>query len=427
MHFPGRRPLPDTPRGSTVLLLLASLTAAAQPVLTERQFVERVLASGLDARVAEGEAAFGRAEAVGVGRWPNPSLEWQRESARLEGGERETQDIVAASVPLVLSGRLGLEAESAEQGARAAEARRDQARLRLWNEATRAFAAALGAQERRAILADSLAAMKRLEVAIAAREKAGEAAGYDHLRVSIEASMVEDLLRGAVLDERKHEAEALRLLPPGSGELPPLQGPLVVDRPLPTREELLSALEARPDVRAWELEARSAELARRAAARGWIPEPTLNAGAQLLGVGQPGASTGYVVGLALPLPLFQHRQGEAARAEARRELAEAWRAALLHAARVRLAAAHDEVTGRRERLALHRSSVLERTGELRRIAEAAWRGGSADLLVLMDAERASREARLAAVELSVSAIEAEVDLLLLAGVPMDAEPRSTAR
>jgi cobalt-zinc-cadmium efflux system outer membrane protein len=410
----------------SLLLLLTSVAASAQPALTEREYVERVLASGLDVRVAEAEASLGRAEVVGVRRWANPVLEWQRETVRLGGGTREIQDIVSASMPLVLSGRLGLAAKSAEQGARAAEARRDSARLRLWNEATRAFASALGAQERRAIIADSLATLRRLESVIAAREKAGEAAGYDHLRVSIEVAMVEDLLRGAALDERKQKAEVLRLLPPGFGALPPLQGTPRVERPLPPREEVLSALETRPDVRAWELEARGAELARRAAARSWIPEPTVNAGAKLVDVGQPG-TTGYVVGLALPLPIFQHGQGEAARAEARRVLAESQRAALLHAARIQLTAAYDEVSGRRERLERYRATVVEHTEELRRVAEAAYRGGSADLLALVDAERAFREARLAAVELSVSTTEAEADLLLLAGTPVEGEPRSTPR
>ncbi len=427
MRLLRRRPTRATTLGSTALVLLLSVAASAQPALTERQYVERVLATGLDARVAEGEAALGRAEAVGVGRWPNPTLEWQRETVRPGGGSRETQDILSASVPLVLSGRLGLEAESAEQGALAAEARRDLARLRLGNQATRTFLTALGAQERRAILEDSLAALRRLEEAIAARERAGEAAGYDHLRVSIEAAMVEDLLRGAALDERLRKAEALSLLPPGSGSLPPLQGPLGEARPLPSSEEVVAALEARPDVRALTLEARGAELARRAAGRGWLPEPTVNAGAKRVDLGQPGGEPGYVVGLALPLPLFQRGQGEAARAEARQTLAEAQRTALLHAARFRIATAYDEARGRRERLERHRSTVLERTEELRRIAGAAYRGGSADLLMLMDAERASREARLAAVELSVSVSEVEAELLLLAGAPVGTEPRSTSR
>ncbi len=412
---------------SPALLLLASVALSAQPSLTGREYVERVLASGLEARVAEREVAVGRAEVVGVRRWPNPSVQWQRESARRGDGTQESQDIVAASVQLVLSGRLGLEAESAALGARAAEARRDEALLLLRYEATRAFARALEAQERRAILEESLSALRRFEAALAAGEKAGTVAGYEHLRASIEVATVEDLLRGAMLEERMLKAEVLRLLPPDFGALPPLQGPLVEEGSLPSRERLLSALEARPEVRAWELEAKSAELARRAAARGWIPEPTVTGGAQFLDVGQPGAVTGYVVGLSLPLPLFQRRQGEAARAEARRELAEARHASLLHTARIRLAAVHDEATGRRERLALHRTTVLVRTEELRRAAEAAWRGGNADLLIRVDAERASREARLTALELALSVVEAETGLLLLTGASEGAEPRSTPR
>jgi len=412
---------------SPALLLLASVALSAQPSLTGREYVERVLASGLEARVAEREAALGRAEAVGVRRWPNPSLQWQRESARRGDGSLESQDIVAASVQLVLSGRLGLEAESAALGARAAEARRDQALLLLRYEATRAFARALEAQERRALLEDSLVTLRRFEAALAAGEKAGEVAGYEHLRVSIEVATVEDLLRGTMLEERTRKAEVLRLLPPDFGALPPLQGPLVEEGALPSREHFLSALEARPEVRAWELEAKSAELAHRAAARGWIPEPTVTGGAQFLDVGQPGAVAGYVVGLSLPLPLFQRRQGEVALAEARRELAEAQRASLLHTARTRLAAVHDEVKGRRERLAFHRTTVLGRTEELRRAAEAAWRGGSADLLIRVDAERASREARLTALELALSVVEAETGLFLLAGASDGTEPRSTPR
>ncbi|HLM46812.1 MAG TPA: hypothetical protein VK458_23270, partial [Myxococcaceae bacterium] len=65
--------------------------------------------------------------------------------------------------------------------------------------------------------------------------------------------------------------------------------------------------------------------------------------------------------------------------------------------------------------------------ELRRAAEAAWRGGSADLLIRVDAERASREARLTALELALSVVEAETGLFLLVGASEGTEPRSTPR
>ena len=260
------------------------------------------------------------------------------------------------------------------------------------------------------------------------RERAGEASGYERLRIEVEAASVEDALRGAQVDERQAQANALRLLGPEVKALPALQGTLAPERVLPDGAALLAELESkRADVRALALEARGAEAARRAAARGWIPEPTVTAGAQFLDVGQPGAGAGYVVGLALPLPFFQRRQGEAARAEAQRELAEARRATLLHAARSRLTVALDAVVARRERLARHRQDVLARAEELRRIASTAYRGGSADLLVLVDAERAAREAQLKAVELALDAVEAETDLLLLAGAYDGAMPGSPSR
>jgi cobalt-zinc-cadmium efflux system outer membrane protein len=412
---------------STALVLLAG-GASAQPVLEEQQYVEQVLEGSLEARVAEREAALGRAGRVGAGLWPNPALSWQREQAGSGGRAGERQDAVMASVPLVLSGRLGLEAEAAGQQAQAAEALLMRARAELRHEATRTFAVLLATQERRATLEASLAALKRLAEVIAARERAGEAAGYERLRIELEAAAVADAFQGAVLDERQARAQALRLLGPQVAALPTLQGTLGAERPLPEEAALRAGLETqRADLRALSFEARSMEAARRAAGRSWIPEPTLQGGVQLLDTGQPGAGTGYVVGVALPLPLFDRGQGEAARAEARRELAEARRAALLHAAQSRLSGALEAVSGRRERLARHRAEVLARAEELRRIAMAAYRGGSAELLVLVDAERASREARLTAIELAVAVVEAETDLLLLAGVHDGASPRSATR
>jgi cobalt-zinc-cadmium efflux system outer membrane protein len=378
--------------------------------------MERVLTVGLEARVVEREAALERAGAVGAGLWPNPAFEWQRERASSGRRQGESQDVLMASIPLVLSGRLGWESEAARQGTQAAEARLAWARAELRHEATQAFATVLAARERQALLEESSARLRSLAEAIATRERAGDAAGYDRLRIELEAEAVRDALRGASLDVRQAEAEALRLLGPEVASLPALQGSLGSERPLPDGAALLARLdERRGDVRALTHEASSAEAAQRAASRSWIPEPTVSVGTQLLDVGQPGAGGGYLVGVALPLPLFDRQQGEAARATARRELAQARRAALLYTARTRLSVLLEGVSARRERLARHRAEVLARAEELRRIAATAYQGGSADLLVLVDAERTAREARLATVALAMSLREAESDLLLLAG------------
>lgn len=397
------------------LLLLAGGVQAQQAALTEDRYVALVLLHSLEAQVVAGEAALGRTEAVGVGLSPNPSVEWQRES----GGGGSTggrQDMIFASVPLVLSGRLGLEREAASRGALAAAARADRALAELRWQATRAFSAVLAAKQSRHILAASYQALQELTQMVQAREHAGSAAGYDRLRMEVERASIEGLLREAIAREKRAAAEALRLLGPSVRVLPPLEGMLPAPRALPSLSSLAAELPSRrADARALALQAESAESARRAAARGWLPEPTVNAGVQLLDLGPQGHETGYVVGISLPLPLFQRRQGEQARAAAERDLANARHAGLLHAAQTRLASAFDEVTSRRDQLARHRSEVLAKTAELRKIAGAAYRGGSSDLLVLVDAERAAREAELVAIDLAAALVEAETDLLFASG------------
>jgi outer membrane protein, heavy metal efflux system len=416
--------------GSIAVALLCAGAALAQAPLTEREYVERVLSVGLEARVVEAEAALARAESVGAGRLPNPSVGWQRERAGSGARAGETQDIFAVSVPLVLSGRLGLEREAARSSAGAGEARAAQARSQLTREATRAFAALLAAGQRLRILETSHAELRTLAQAIAARERSGDAAGYDRLRIELEMASTESLMHAAHEAEREAQAQALRLLGPQVRALPEVAGELPAARPLPDVAALQARLaEARADLRALSLEAQGAQAAARASGRRWIPEPTVTAGAQLLDVGREGEGRGYVVGLSVPLPLFEHGQRESASAQARARLAEARHEALLHSARLGLDTAAHEAEARRERLQRHRTEVLARAEELRRIAGAAYRGGASDLLVLVDAERAAREARLAAIDLGLAVVDAETELLLLAGAydTRAAEPRSTNR
>jgi cobalt-zinc-cadmium efflux system outer membrane protein len=399
---------------TTILCSTAEAAAQSGSSLDVHRYVEAVLRAGLAARVAEAEAAAGRAEGIGVGAWSNPALGWQRESAG--SNPADTQDIVSLSWTLALSGRLGLEREAARQGAEAASARLDRARAELRYLAEQRFYAVLAARRRKDVLAFSLSAMRGMASTIATREKAGDASGYERLRMGLEAAVVEDLMRRAAIEERTAQAAALALLGTEVTTLPRFTGSLT--DAVTAENELLAKQgleERRGDLRALALEARSAAAAAQAGDRGWIPDPTLTAGAQVLRIGQENASRGYVVGLEVPLPLFQRRQGESARAAARKNLAEARGAALRREVQARIEALAAEVVERRARLEMHRKDVVGPAEELRRIANSAYRGGASDLLVLVDAEAAAREAALSSIDLAVELIEARAQLLLLNG------------
>ncbi len=400
---------------TTVLtgLLLLVTTAGSTSALDEQRFVERVLSAGLASREVEAEAALERAQSSGAGLWPNPSLGWEREGA----AQAPAQDKLTASVPLVVSGRLGLERESADLRRQAAEARRSRARALLRRRAIGAFAAARAAQERARILEGSRAALSELTRAIAAREKAGDAAGYERLRIELEGATVDSALRDAQLDRSRAEAAARLLLGPGTAPLPALAGELAPPRELPPLAALDAGLEPRrSDLRALALDADAATRARSAASRSWVPDPVIGGGALLAGGG-----AGYTATLTVPLPLLQHGQREGAVASAEETLARTRRALALEEARSTLDVDHGAALARREQLERHRREVVTRARELRQTAGAAYRGGGADLLILVDAERALREAQLREVELATLTTAAEADLLLLAGL-LDADP-----
>ena len=84
----------------------------------------------------------------------------------------------------------------------------------------------------------------------------------------------------------------------------------------PPTDALVDRVGSRPDLRALGEEAGAGDLDARAAGRWWLPDLTLSAGYK--GVGVAGEQlNGYIAGIAIPLPVFDRNQDEAARAEGR--------------------------------------------------------------------------------------------------------------
>ena len=215
----------------------------------------------------------------------------------------------------------------------------------------------------------------------------------------------------AALDRNRTRLAAL-LGKPGMGDgevvgtlLPP---------PLPALDTALAALEQRPDLLMLSRRADAADLERRAAARGWVPDITLGVGAKRSdnGIFQ---DNGAIVTLSIPLPLFDRQQAEEKRAAA---------AALNARAEYGLARsrAAGEVRGLQRQLeqlaqaaTAYRATAIAASTELLRIAEAAYQGGESTVLELLDAYRGALEAELTALDLEWKAREARIDHDLLTG------------
>ncbi len=389
--------------------------ASAQPVpLTREAFVAQVLRTGLAARALDAQVAVAGAAREAAGQWLNPTLAWERSAAVTGRRADESQDEFALRVPLVLSGRLGLEREAAAASAESAGLHGDWAREALGRDARLAFDAVLAARARAAVLEEAAAAVEALGQVVAAREKAGESAGYERLRMELEAALVADLHTAAVLERTRAESAAGAMLGSPDGVLPALAGDDWAETPqtLPSgppiaercgREGALQSGSGRRD--------RPRGRPRR---RG-VPDPVVTAGAQLLDAADSGRGAAYVVGVEVPLPFFDSGEPAAEVERARARAAEAARLETVRQAERMQALARDTLDAKRARLATHRTTVLARAERLRELALGAWKAGGADTLTLLDAQRAARDARLAALDLALDARNAETDLVYTLG------------
>jgi cobalt-zinc-cadmium efflux system outer membrane protein len=379
-------------------------------------FVSLVLDQGLAAKLAASRSAEAGAAVDAAGLWPNPAIGLSRDHNVVGGRAGESDDQLSVSIPLVLSGRLGLEHEAAVGRAAAARASLDRARGTLRHEATAAYIGAVAARRRAEVIATALVALDEIARVVAAREEAGEAAGYDRARIELERARVQDEHRAAVADHASARATAARLSGKTVKDLPAFADALTPPQASDQAAELLASIsKRRADLRALDLRAEAADRSADAAARRIFPDPVIKAAPTLQDLGSPTWGAGYSVGVSVPLPVFDRGQGTARVARARRDRLVVQRETLLASASARLPAAAAALDAQQEMLRRHDVDVVQRANELTTIVETAYRAGGATLLALVDAQHAQRQALLRSVDLTLRARLTDNDVRLLAG------------
>jgi cobalt-zinc-cadmium efflux system outer membrane protein len=342
-----------------------------------------------------------RAEVPAAGLWPNPELSFTREES---AGTVET--FANLSVPIVLSGRLGLERDSSKRGLTAGEEAARQDLVSLRGRVRDAFLSLLQAQQTGSAMEAGRSRLLELVQALRLREREGESSGFDRIRAERELADLEaDLLqaRGDLEGARSALAALVALPVDGLSAV----GTLDPSGALPDREALRSRAQARGDLLALDAQAARADLLAKAAHRRAVPEPAITVGRKTTEAGGP-EDSGPVLGLALAIPLFDRGQGLRGTATAEAALLRARREDLARQVAAEAEAAYAEVVTRRDAEA--RYAAAGDPEELITIARAAYDGGAMRILELIDAYHTALAARLRLLELSASARKAEVRL-----------------
>lgn len=380
--------MPFKPTRSLALICLLSASAFAQAGqgLTLNQALDAAFADNPDLAAVRQELGIAEGERRQAGLMPNPELSWEREDTR-----RDTSTTtVMLSQALELGGKRGARVEVAKAGQDIARLELERQGNGLRADVTQAFHAALRAQTAMELAEQSRALTERGLRVVQARVAAGQSSPVEATRAEVQLAQAQAQLRRAEAD-RVVAWQALARLT-GSADLAftQLDGSGLLPGPAPQAEVLLGKVEQTVEWRlaAAQIERGEAALGSEKAQR--IPNLTVSLGSQY---SREDRERVNVVGLSMPLPLFDRNQGNVLAASRRADQARDLRNAVELRLRSDTRSALSQWT-----VAMAEVNAYDRTilPSARQAVDTAMRGferGKFAFLDVLDAQRTLIEAR----------------------------------
>lgn len=299
----------------TSCLLSGQIYAASE--LTLSQALEQAQSNNPNMAAANWQVDISQAERKQAGLIPNPELSWEVEDTRSD--TRTTT--VQLTQPIELGGKRGARVEVAERGIDIASLGLEQNRNALRADVIQAFYGALQANMRFELAKESQEIAQRALTIAQGRVKAGKVSPIELTRAQVQLAEIEleasralkDLgIANARLQLVMGEDGRLQVQPQGDAtRLPSLPPTLVLLNALSVSAELRSAKSA--------IERQDASFELERAQR--IPDLNVSLGSQYSSADRERVN---VVGLSMPLPLFNRNQGNilaaARRADQSRDL-----------------------------------------------------------------------------------------------------------
>ena len=348
--------------------------------------------------------------------YANPVMEWRQENL----GSPLPRDVFATiAQPLDVSGRRLAVRASARDVARRADADSTSVMRDVEANAARAFWQASLARALLVLAEEQRVDAERLAQLEADRAREGAIAEVSAMRTAIErdrARVAEASARAAWIHAAADLARSAAVPPESLPPIPVMQAMLPAMQAAPTVQAAVEhALVSRSELAALQAAEDAARHRVAAERRAALPDVVVQAGRK--------QTQGYatnVIGVAVPLPLFNRNMPARERAAGELDVVHAERRAVEQMVRTSVAAA---VESYRVLHAAHPTgidSVVANAIEVAAIANAAYAAGGTSLLELLDARRARAETLTAALRWVAGVRIAQIDLLRAVGAsPLD--------
>jgi outer membrane protein TolC len=317
--------------------------------------------------------------------------------------------------PLPVSGRRGLEVQSASALTAATSSRAEDELRRARADLRLVFSNLLFAQQRERALTQARDHLRDLAGILSKREAAGEAAGFDRLRAEREVLDLDADRAAAAIDRARAQAMLVAFFA-GSMDASTVVavegngGPL----DLPEVATLIERAEStRGELQALRHELDAAQLSLRAADRRLVPEPEILIGRKSSSVSN--GRSGGVLAVQAVMPLFDRAHGDRALAQARAAQADARTSAFRVALGAEITSLRNAAIERRRIADVYRDTAVTSADQVEHIAQVSYDAGERTILEVLDAYRTSATARVRQAALDHAARESEIELEFASG------------
>jgi cobalt-zinc-cadmium efflux system outer membrane protein len=371
----------------------AQVVTEPNGILTLQQAHALALMHNPQLRAFAWEVRAAEARQLQASLGPNPEIDVEMEEV---AGSGDRNGFDGAETAVVLSQTIELGNKRTKR-VEVASLQKDLAgwdyqanRLDVFTQVTKSFVGVLAAQQKSNLAQDLVKLSRKVLNTASQRVQAGKDSPVEKTKAEIALANAE-----IEFEKSKNDLEAARieLSINWVGRTPVFEkadGKLDSISPAPALEELTNSINSNPDMARWAVEMDQRDAALKLAKANAVSDVTVGGGVQHFNETDESA---FIVGLSIPIPLFNRNQGQVlearyaiAKARAQRRAVEASIHTALSSAYATLTSAYTEATGLKEK-------VLEGAQSAFDAANEGYRAGKLDFLVVLDAQRTLFEAK----------------------------------
>jgi cobalt-zinc-cadmium efflux system outer membrane protein len=352
--------------------------------ITLRDALSLALTHNPELRTFSWEVRAREAGALQAGLFPNPEIESLLEDFGGTGsveGFKGTETTVLLSQLVPLWGKVSKRKRLADLDTDLAGWDYEAARLDVLTDTAKAFAGVLAAQSQLELTEELNSLAKRVYDTVAEQASAGEISPIQEKRAKVAFSQSE--IR---LDRARRELDTARkqlaFMWGGAGPLfDKAVGTLDEVSPVPAYDRLQEFISQNPDIARWSAEMNQREAALRLEEARAVPDPVISGGYRHISEKDDNA---FVVGLSIPLPVFDRNQGGILEARRRISKGEEEKRSAVAAVSASLASAYQDLAAAYTEAQVLRNEVLR---EAESAYESIFEGYREGKFSLLDVQR----------------------------------------